>query len=549
MSVAATQARLAGFAAAIACAGRGKPQLRVIDKHARGIVANRYMPEFPHPKQLAALVAGEGHDDKTGPFEMLFGGAAGGGKSSWLLQAVAMRAARWPHYRAVILRRSYAEMIKAGAIMSRALKQWLPLGVAWNGSAHRFTFPSGATCEFAYHGHVRDDAQFQSAEWHDALFDELTHWPEPDAFDWLSTRLRTASHDPIVRRLLATSNPGGPGHTWVKDRFVGGQDIATGKRFEARSFYLPSKISDNPSLDREAYIATLQKIHPTRRAQLLDGDWSAREPGDYFRLEWFGPLLDDYEELGPRVRVRWWDLAASEKETAARTAGVLMSRLQAGARVVEHATAFRATPGKRDGKIAAQAKIDGYATVVGLEIEGGSGGPAQFEALSKRLRAEGFRVVGARPRATGPKHSELEAASMSINTPSDKAKEARADPVASCLERGYQRRGECDDSGEPWWGVDQGEGVTSQRDGIRLVAGPWTQGYLDELEGFSEATLKDLVDATTGAWAYLENHAFGQRRPPAREEKKRSAYVSHNDHPDDRPEDASETDAAGHWRP
>lgn len=544
--------RLEWFAAALDKAAAVPAGLgHLVKSLVPGIIGNRYCVHFPHPKQLAGLFVPQWHDDQTGPFEMLFGGAAGGGKSDWLLMLASMRVAH-PHYRGVVLRRTHAEMMKAGAILSRAMQWWLPFQgahkVHWDGTNKLFRFPSGATIEFGYHSHATDDAKYQGGEWHDAFFDELTHWPDETAFEWLRSRLRKSEGDALHPRLAATSNPGGPGHTWVKNRFIGGVDIVTGSRFDSTSFYLPSKINDNPSLDRSAYVATLEGMHPTRRAQLLDGDWSARDPGDYFRSEWFGPMLEDEPTEG-MISVRWWDLAASESATAARTAGVRMARLRSGVRVVLHATAFRATPGKRDDKIAQQAHLDGRGTVVGVEIEGGSGGPAQFEAIAKRLRAEGFKVVGARPRAHGVDLTEDEKHTLAINTPSEKGKTARADPVASCLERGHQRRGECDDTGGPWWGLDIDRGLVEERDGLRIVAGSWTQGYLDELEGFPNATLKDLVDATSGAWSWLQAHPYGVSVAPT--DRRPSAVVAtHDMHPSDRPEDDSEIGRTrhGHWR-
>jgi hypothetical protein len=92
-------------------------------------------------------------------------------------------------------------------------------------------------------------------------------------------------------------------------------------------------------------------------------------------------------------------------------------------------------------------------------------------------------------------------------------KAGRADPVASCLERGHQRRGECPDTGGVWWGLDRGKPVLEQCDGLRLVAGPWTQMYLDEVEGFPDAATCDLVDATSGAWAYLEARPMAGAAP------------------------------------
>lgn len=516
------------------------------------VLGNPYIPHRPHPKQAALLGAHLGHDyAREAVFEMLFGGAAGPGKSYGIEMLHAQMAWKYSHYRGLILRRKFPDLIKAGAIMSRAVSHWRPLGVHWSGETKTATFPNGATVEFGYHFHPDHDDQYQGGEWHCVSFDELTQWPDSSAFMWLRSRIRKNVGDPIPLRLVSASNPGGPGHVWVKNRFIGGKDVS-GRRVTPVSLYLPATIDDNPSLDRESYKQTLMGMHPTRRAQLLDGDWGAREPGDYFRQEWFGPLLEPDLHPIPRneaVGVRWWDLAASEQEAAARTAGVLMVRFRAGARAVAHATAFRATPGKRDSKIVQQAHVDGRHVVVGLEIEPGSGGPAQFEYLSKTLRSQGFRVAGARPRVGKPQLSELERASMTTSPVALKGKQGRAEPVSSCLERGYQRRGECEDSGEAWWGVDVGRGYMGERDGLRLYSGPWTQGYLDEVEGAYEGTLVDLADATAGAWAYLEAHPFGMRLAPTDKKPHEPAELA-NIHPADRPEQMSAgKDRSGRWRP
>lgn len=205
-----------------------------------------------------------------------------------------------------------------------------------------------------------------------------------------------------------------------------------------------------------------------------------------------------------------------------------MGRTLSGVRIVEHATAFRLTPGRRDDRILQMAQADGPAVVVGLEIEGGSGGPAQFEALSKRLRSEGFKVVGARPG----KMTDAEGVTLTRNTPGLRAKEARADPVASCCERGWLRRGEAPETASRWWGADRKRPVREQRDGIRLVAGLWTASYLDELQGFPTGALCDLVDATSGAWAWLEAHPLGGRVPPEAVQET-TVPSGHDAHPED----------------
>ena len=238
-------------------------------------------------------------------------------------------------------------------------------------------------------------------------------------------------------------------------------------------------------------------------------------------------------------RIRWWDLAASEKPDAARTAGVKMARHRSGVRAVEHCLAFRATPGKRDDRIVQTAQADGKSVIVGIEIEGGSGGIAQFDALEKRLKAYGFRCTGARPRA---ELTDLEGRLFSHQSHSPGAKAARADPVASCVQRGAQRRGEFyvaagqdyDPTLSPWWALDAELPVTHHRDGIRLFAGPWTQDFLDELEGFPDVPLMDIADALSGAWTWHQAHPWGERLPLELREKATDQTEQHDVHPTER---------------
>lgn len=525
--------------------------LQVLEAAAPGVLGNPFVPFWPHPKQAAFLRA---HTFARGDdvAEILFGGAAGPGKSTALLILAASFAFRFPHFRGLLLRRTYPELVKANGLLAKAWSWWLPQGVQWSGERKTFTFPNGATVEFGYHQHPTHSAKYQGGEWHFIGMDELTHWPDPTAYEELRSRLRRGIDDPIPLQMATTSNPGNVGHDWVKLRFMGGRDPITNAVVHPVGIYLPATMRDNPSLDVDAYMRSLSSMHPTRRAQLRDGDWSARDPGDYFRVEWFGPLLDPEQDQLPRgdfLDVRWWDLAASEGDHAARTAGVRMARLRSGVRVVTHAVAFRATPGKRDARIVQQAHADGRACVVGLEIEGGSGGIAQFETLAGQLRSAGFRVVGARPRAGGPDPTAREQALVAIQRASESAKAARADPVASCLERGYQRRGEGNETNAPWWGADVGKAWWAAGDGLRLYAGAWTQAYIDELEGFPGGALVDLVDATSGAWSWLEAHPLGASSPPAAAREPRPSVSAHDLPPEDRPERGDDRDRAGNWRP
>ena len=515
-----------------------------------GIIGNPFIPHWPLPAQAFFLGMHQQKRYQGKVFQALYGGAAGGGKSDALLMAAAQYAWKHGEFAGVMFRRTHTDLAQPGALMDRAMEWWKPAGAAWDGTNKIFRFPSGAKVAMAYLKGPGDHLRYQSAEYQYTAWDELTQWENSRQYEYVGlSRVRRPAGSSIPLRTLAASNPGGPGHLWVMQKFVGGTHPVTGEKLIPEHPYVPARIADNPHIDRDAYIAGLEGLHPTVRDQLLKGDWSARDPGDYFRAEWFGPLLEWPEDRWPSsecIRIRWWDLAASEKPDACWTAGVRMARHRNGVRAVEHCASFRATPGTRDDKIVQIAQADGHGVYVGLEIEPGSGGPAQFFHLEKRLKALGFRVVGARPK--NELHG-LERFTLSRATKSREGKAGRADPVASCLERGYQRRGECPDTGGPWWGADIGKAPHEARDGIRLYAGPWTQNYLDRIEGFPEAEHCDEVDATTGAWAWLEAHPFGLGAPPKPKERQKPVF-SHDAHPEDRGDlvDAGK-DRAGRWRP
>jgi len=533
-----------------------------LDAICPGIVGNPWLGgHWPHPQQydfLQRSLEGSISLDPDDVYEALFGGAAGGGKSDAVLMAAGQMAWLYPGSSSVLIRRTMPELTKPGALLNRALKWWTEdLGIKWSEKRGMFAFPNGSQVQVGYHHHPKHDAQYQGGEYQLVIFDELTYFPTNEAWLHLRSRMRRPEGSAWPLRLLSTSNPGGPGHVWVKNRFVGGSDPITGEAIAPAYPYFPSRLDDNPSLDRRAYARTLEHLLPARRDQLLHGDWDAKDPGDYFRAEWFGPLLDPDKDKWPAgdcIRVRSWDLAASEKESASETAGVLMARHSRGVRAVEHCISFRLTPGARDGRIVQVAQADGPTVVQYLEVEPGSGGIAQVLGLEEKLKAAGCRVVYARPKM---EMSRSEAERLAVNPEHAKGKVGRAIPVSTCLYRGHVQRGECPDTGDPWWGVDRGKATTSQSDGIRLFAGAWTQAYLDDmepfpvmLEGNSQKIVRaDKTDATTGAWSYTEAHKPGGNRA-GREIKPHTPAELQNVHPADRPDVSSKSrDRGGHWRP
>src|SRR5574337_394018 len=133
----------------------------------------------------------------------------------------------------------------------------------------------------------------------------------------------------VPLRFRMASNPGGPGHEWVKLRYNLGLVPDTGRRgaTPAGRVFIPALLSDNPHLDAAAYLAALAELDPITRAQLVAGDWGARPPGEMFRAAWFTEQLVDVAPDGCRW-VRRWDLAGTRRRAAGHdpdfTAGALL---------------------------------------------------------------------------------------------------------------------------------------------------------------------------------------------------------------------------------
>ena len=176
--------------------------------------------------------------------EVLFGGAAGGGKSYGQLIDALLYALKYPGSKQLILRRTYAELEKSLIRVSQGL---YPRSVySYNASAHVGRFRNGSLIDFGYSAIESDVFQYQSAEYDVIRFDELTHFTEFQYLYMLS-RLRGANGYP--KQVKSSTNPGGIGHAWVKARFV--DPAPPGETIMGDSgtrLYLPSRIDDNPFL-------------------------------------------------------------------------------------------------------------------------------------------------------------------------------------------------------------------------------------------------------------------------------------------------------------
>ena len=401
-----------------------------------------FIPHRPTEKQGAFLAAPER--------ERLFGGAAGGGKTDALLMAHLMWA-DFPEYNGVYFRRKYPEL--EASVIPRS-REWLAgTGARYDQQQHLWAFPSGGRLKFAHLENETDKLAHNSAEYTTVTFDELTQFSETQ-YRYLFSRNRRTVTGRVPLWILAGSNPGGPGHDWVNDWF--GCEEAQGQPHRAAPdrLFLPSLLQDNPHLNREEYERTLANLDPVTRAQLLAGDWSARQVGGWFRREDF-----DVVEVAPAGlrECRFWDLAASEAKAGADpdwTAGVRLGRAPDGFWYVVDVRRFREAPARTEAIIRHTADADGRGVEIAMEQEPGSSGKIAIDHYRRRVLA-GRSFWADRP--TG-----------------DKAERAR--PVAAAAAGRL----------------------------IRIVRGPWNRDFLAELEAFPQAGIHDdQVDGLSGAFTRL----------------------------------------------
>lgn len=212
--------------------------------------------------------------------EVLFGGAAGGGKSYGQLVDTLIYALRYPGSKQLVLRRSFAELDKS---LIRSSMEIFPKDIyTFNSSSHVGRFKNGSIVDFGYCAYESDVYQYQSAEYDQIRFDELTHFTEGQ-YLYLISRLRGANRFP--KQVKSSTNPGGIGHTWVKERFI--DPSPPGVAFSGEGgltrVFIPSLLSDNSFLEKNdpSYRQRLMALPRKERLALLMGDWNIFD-GQYF---------------------------------------------------------------------------------------------------------------------------------------------------------------------------------------------------------------------------------------------------------------------------
>ena len=269
-------------------------------------------------------------------YEILFGGARGGGKSDGCLGRVAIRQKRYGRwYNAVHFRR---QLPQSDDIIERAKEIFLPLGAVWGEQRRQFTFIDGGRLRFRPLENIADAEKYQGQNLTDAIVEEAGNYPNSDPIDRLHATLRSAHGVPVS--MLLTANPGGPGHQWIRARYVdpcptGRRVIASrfefrGRIVERQRVFIPSRVTDNREITNLMdYIASLYLSGSAALVRAwLEGDWDAIIgayfdcwdsskhviPGFPIPRHWTRFRSFDWGSAKP-FSVGWWAVASETVET------------------------------------------------------------------------------------------------------------------------------------------------------------------------------------------------------------------------------------------
>lgn len=207
-------------------------------------------------------------------FEVFFGGARGGGKTDGMLGEWAVHADRYgKHAIGLMVRRTRTELQET---FERARALFAPLGAQFTSVPMRCVMPGGARLTFAYLERDADAESYQGHSYTRVYVEEAGNFPSPAPILKLFATLRSGAGVPC--RIRLTGNPGGPGHQWVRARYIDpepmGWRVMKDDVSGLERVYIPSRVGDNRHLGAD-YVARLRASGaPELVRAWLEGDWS-----------------------------------------------------------------------------------------------------------------------------------------------------------------------------------------------------------------------------------------------------------------------------------
>lgn len=423
---------------------------------------------------------------------VIYGGAAGSGKSWSLLMEPLRYLITVKRFGAVIFRRTTPQIRNEGGLWDTSEELYSTLAEPKESTLEWAFKPFNNRVKFAHLEYEKNVLDWQGSQITLLCFDELTHFSEKQFFYMLSRNRSICGVKPYVR---CTTNP--DADSWVAKFIEWWINKETGYPIYERSgilrwfirkhgaivwgnteqelkenypgsipksvTFIPAKLEDNKILEEKdpGYRANLQALNHVDNERLEKGNWKIKpEAGTMFRRDWF----DIIDEIPQNIfsKVRFYDMAGTEKSKSNAdpdwTAGCKMCRDKDYFYITD-LIHVQMNPSDTDKVIGKTLEIDGYEVVQRMEKEPGSSGKKVIDDYKNGMfRSYNFEGV-----------------------PSTGSKIARANRFSAAA--GAKR--------------------------VKLLRGPWIEAFLQELEYFPDGPHDDIVDAASGAYNYLSGISTG----------------------------------------
>lgn len=433
---------------------------------------------------------------------VIYGGAAGGGKSFALLLEPLRHVLTNPGFNAVFFRRTTTQVRNPGGLWDESVKIYAGIpGADPVQTVLEWKFSGGGKIKFAHLEHENTVNDWQGSQIPLIIFDELCHFSRAQFWYLLSRNRSMCGVRPYVR---ASCNP--DADSWVAQLIEWWIDQETGLPIPARAgvvrwfarigdaliwgdtpadlpvqktpdgqivppkslTFVPAKLTDNAALMAADpnYYANLMSLPLVERERLLGGNWKIRpSAGLYFQRSWC-----EMVDAAPSglVECRGWDLAATP-ETGSNdpdwTSGTRIGKAPDGTFFVTDNVWLRGTPSAVQTLVRNTASQDGKGVSISMPQDPGQAGKAQ--AIDYTQRLAGYKIsTSTEPRNLGSDNP----------TPSKSAaKITRFSPFSAQAEGGN----------------------------VKILRGAWNSRFFDELEGFPDASHDDSADSTSRAFNFL----------------------------------------------